>query len=130
MKISPFAVVVLEHLRHTEWKSLLELYREIQKNWKEEGLIASFLSNMLSLSRELRFALLGPSVGKLYVALDELETHGLAISRWRNDSPEALSLRGGRRTKEWKMTRKGARVRHSIEPGQEDYTGISTPASG
>ena len=110
MHISKFTVEVMQHLSVTRWKAVLEIFHEIETRREKEG------------RRR------GISIGSVYAALDHLESWGLVDRQWRDDPPETLAARGGRRRTEWKLTEQGHRARATLPQRRSSVRGMLVPS--
>ena len=97
---------ILDQLKVTEWMTLLELRERIGSKRNATlgphpfGKFASHFSSTWGEVLSDR----SPSIGEMLVVLEMLEEDGSIRARYRDDSPEVLERRGGKRRREWKLT--------------------------
>lgn len=96
---------ILNQLKISEWMTVLELKDQIgAKRNLELGprSIGMFISHFSPMWGEI-LADRSPSLAAIYIGLEMLEEEGSIMNRYRDDPPEVLQRRGGRRRREWRL---------------------------
>jgi hypothetical protein len=120
MRTAELEQMMLNHLDTQEWKSVLDLMGEVEKERKQKGRrsiphhILRFFSSTLD---ELMWE---PSSGKMYIIVAGFEIDRKVESRWRDDPPEVIAKRGGHRAREYRLTNFGRRLRDA-EKARAEY---------
>lgn len=127
--MSRFEDELLNHLSTTEWKSSIELMKEISAQRKKDGR-RKFLYDILRfIFRDIADEIVYPSVSsQIYVYLHRLTEEGSTERRWRDEPAEVLLTRNGLRRAEWKLTDKGRRKRVNRKVPEEQSELLPSPA--